>query len=305
MSNASPHTTWRNSLLHWTRGEVAYLSVIFTWHLPDALRWAAFYRSQGLHVRAGGPAVSLNPDFLAGTAHEIGGHLPTLHLHNPMATFTSRGCIRHCPFCAVPRIEGDLIELTDWEPRPVVCDNNVTACSKAHFDDVVDRLKHVPGVDFNQGLDARLLTDHHAQRLAELDIFKVRLAWDHTRDEQHVYDAIMRLRRAGIGKKAIGVYVLVGFDDTPADARYRCETLKRKWGIDPRPMRFQPLDTMQKNSYVHPAWTDEELRRLVRYWWHTRFVGGIPYDDYRPYHPRHGHAKQVQHATNLPLEVPG
>ena len=100
-----------------------------------------------------------------------------------------------------------------------------------------------------QGLDARLLTDHHARRLAELDIHRVRLAWDHTRDEQAIHDAIQRLRRAGITKHAIGVYVLVGFDDTPDDAIYRCDTLKRKWGIDPRPMRYQPLDTIKKNSY--------------------------------------------------------
>jgi len=297
-------THWHKGLLHWVQGGVAYLSVVFTWQLPEALRWAAFYRTQGLHVRAGGPAVMLNPEFLARAAHEVGGDMPTLARHNPDATFTSRGCIRRCPFCAVPRIEPHFVELTDWKPRPIVCDNNLTACSKHHFNDVVDRLKHVPGVDFTQGLDARLLTDHHAQRLAELDISKVRLAWDHTRDEKHVYDAIMALRTAGIGKKQIAVYVLVGFDDTPQDAIYRCETLKRKWGIHPRPMRFQPLDAMTKNSYVHPAWTDLELKRFLKYWWHTRWFGSIPYDDFWPYTITRPDANPVQRATNLPLELP-
>ena len=45
--------------------------------------------------------------------------LPTLpfsplSLHNPDATFTTRGCIRACPFCTVPRTEGRFVELQDW-----------------------------------------------------------------------------------------------------------------------------------------------------------------------------------------------
>ena len=250
MTNASPRSTWHKGPAEWTIGQRAFLSVAFTWDLDRAYQRAAWYYSLGYEVFAGGPTVALRPDYLAPVATTHQSPTSALPHHNPQATFTSRGCIRRCKFCAVPKIEGALVELQDWEPKPIVCDNNLLATSRKHFDRVVDRLKPIKGVDFNQGLDARLLTDHRAWRLAELDIHKVRLAWDHTRDEQPILDAIMRLRRAGITKRAIGVYVLVGFDDTPADALCRCETLKRKWGIDPRPMRYQPLDTMKKNSYV-------------------------------------------------------
>ena len=44
---------------------------------------------------------------------------------------------------------------------------------------MIDKLKPLSGIDFNQGLDARLLTEYHAERLAELDLKMVRLAWDH------------------------------------------------------------------------------------------------------------------------------
>jgi len=40
-----------------------------------------------------------------------------LRLHNPDATFTTRGCPRACPFCAVPRIEGKFRELRKGGPR--------------------------------------------------------------------------------------------------------------------------------------------------------------------------------------------
>lgn len=44
-------------------------------------------------MRAGGPAVSLMPEMLADVA-ELGGEVDALPRHNPMATFTTRGCVR-------------------------------------------------------------------------------------------------------------------------------------------------------------------------------------------------------------------
>ncbi len=273
---------WSKRIIEWTQGSTAYLSVVFTWHLPQAYQRAAHYAAAGYTVRAGGPAVALMPDYLASIA-QIGGHVPAVHRHNPAATFTSRGCPRQCAFCPVPILEGDLVELTDWHPQPCVVDNNLLACSNAHFDRVVDRLKPLPHVDFTQGLDARFLTTHHAQRLAELRLHRIRLAWDRTRYENQVHTAIQRLRTAGIPKKTIRVYVIFGFHDSPDDALYRFNTLKRHWGIDPIPMRYQPLTGTKKNAYVDPGWTDRELRKMQSYWWRTRWYGSIPYEQFDPF----------------------
>ena len=131
-----------------------YLSVPFTWLLPEARAAAVAYSGP---VRVGsGPAVDLMPDYLADVA-QVGGEspIPPLAIHNPLATFTTRGCPNRCPFCAVPLIEGDLRELEDWPVRPIICDNNLLAASLKHFDKVIDRLKTLPWVDFNQGLEAR------------------------------------------------------------------------------------------------------------------------------------------------------
>ena len=234
-------------------------------------------------MRAGGPAVALMPDYLAAVA-QVGGQVPeALPRHNPAATFTSRGCPRKCTFCPVPILEGDLVELSTWEPKPLVLDNNLTACSRAHFDRVIDKLLPLPHVDFTQGLDARFLTTHHAQRLAELNLHRVRIAWDRTQYEPSVYRAIQTLRAAGIPKRVIRVYVIFGFEDTPEDALYRFQTLKFQWGINPMPMRYQPLTGTEKNAYVDPNWTDYELRKMQKYWWRTRWYGAIPYEDFDPY----------------------
>ena len=271
---------WSGRFLEHNTGDTTRLSVVFTWDLPRAYERAVWLRQMGQHVIAGGPAVALMPDYLTDVA-EIGTHWPAaLEHHNPLATFTSRGCIRRCPFCAVWRVEGQLRELDDWPVRPIVCDNNLLACSDAHFDKVIDRLKPMPGVDFNQGLDCRLLTSYHAGRLAELKQPMIRLAFDDVSYERDFMWAFALLRRAGLPRSRIRVYVLVGYDDTPEDALYRLLTVAGL-GIDPNPMRYNPLDTLVRDVYVGPNWTDRELTRYVRYWANLRYFRAVPFEDFR------------------------
>ena len=271
---------WSRHFLEIRDGGTTRLSVVFTWDLPEAYQRAVWLCSAGQRVIAGGPAVALMPEFLAGVA-EIGDDWPeALEHHNPMATFTSRGCIRRCPFCAVWRVEGELHELEDWPVRPIVCDNNLLACSRQHFDRVIDRLKPLSAVDFNQGLDARLLTKHHADRLTELKKPMVRLAFDHVKSEAELMRAFELLREAGLAKSRIRVYVLVGYNDTPEDALYRLR-LVDGLGIAPNPMRYNPLDSMKRDSYVGPNWTGRELTRYVRYWANLRYFRGVPFEVFR------------------------
>lgn len=275
---------WPKKAIDWIENGTAHVSIPFTWNLPKARSRCIELQKQGFHVRAGGPAVSLMPDYLMDVA-EIGGEVNALKHHNPDATFTSRGCIRNCTFCAVPRIEGQFRELSDneWEPKPLVCDNNLLACSKKHFERVIDRLQPIKKIDFNQGLDVRLLTDYHIRRLMELDLAFVRLAWDHIALESTIITALERLLAAGIPKRKIRVYILFGFNDTPENARYRFETLK-KMRIWPSPQRYQPLDTLKKNSYVNESlgWTNRLLSDYMRFWSKQAWLGGIDFDDYKP-----------------------
>lgn len=242
-------------------------------------------------MRVGGPAVafevvSSGDSRFSGIA-KIGGGINALPHHNPNATFTTRGCIRRCAFCTVPVIESEFRELADseWIPKPLICDNNLLAASQQHFDHVVDRLGEsgIVGIDFNQGLDARLLTHHHAKRLAELRRSKqlkmVRLAWDHIGSEQAFKQAHWLLRRAGIPASKISVYILIGYNDTPEEALYR---LSEVWKLKswPNPMRYQPLSAVKRNGFVGLAWTHRELMRFVRYWSNLRHLSGVPFEEF-------------------------
>ena len=267
-------------MVEWTEGNTAFLSVVFTWDLPKAYQRAVWLSAEGYDVRAGGPAVLLMPDYLSNVARINGDGVDALPHHNPNATFTSRGCIRKCKFCAVPKIEGDLVELDQWSVRPIVFDNNLLACSQRHFDLVIDSLLRLTDIDFNQGLDARLLSAYHADRLAQLKLSCVRLAWDHISEEPSVLRACDLLIAAGIPSRLINVYVLIGFDDDPESALYRLQTLKNL-GYKPFPMRYQPLDTLRKNSYIAESWTQNELARYMKYWARQAYLSGIPFEQFR------------------------
>ena len=273
-------SNWKGGLLEWSDDGRSFISVVFSWQKQDAYQRAAWLRAEGNDVWVGGPAVYTDPWFF----EEIAFVSPPLRegvlwRHNPDATFTTRGCIRECPFCIVPKIEPDYEELSGWVPRSIVCDNNILASSKRHFDDVIDKLKPLEDVDFNQGLDARLLTKDHAERLRELDMKVVRLAWDSIGLESQWMKAFEILRDVGFALDKIKTYVLIGFNDTPEDALYRLETV-RSLGIRPNPMRYQPLDAVNRNDYVSSSWTERALKDYMRYWSRLRWFEHIPFADY-------------------------
>lgn len=265
---------WRKGIASWTVGKTLYLSVPFTWLMKDAEEMAKAHKGK---VVAGGPAVKLmgapwaeTPDAMAFDA---------LSFHNPLATFTTRGCPNRCSFCAVPKIEGDFRELADWRPAPTICDNNLLAATKKHFKKVIDGLTFFVASDFNQGLDARLFSAFHADQLSRLSDPHIRFSWDSIKTESAVADAIALCKHCGF--KRISVYCLIGYKDTPEDARYRVEKVI-EWGALPNPMRYQPLDCAVKNSYIGEHWTQEELFRFSKYFSRLNHLRHIPYDDFMP-----------------------
>jgi hypothetical protein len=269
---------WPKGPTEWIDGDTLYVSIPFTWNLRDVWLKLAQRDLWWENAIVGGPAVELMPDYFdtfsefVTIAHEIPGILQRV---NPLATRTTIGCPNKCKFCAVPTIEGGFAELDDWPDNPILCDNNLLKASQKHLDKVFDRLENHTGVDFNQGLDCRLLNDYHAERLARLKQPKVRMSCDSKAMIKPWYGAYRTLIDNGVPKSWIHTYALIAFDSTPGECWTRCEFIEDKCKVYPQ--WYHSLDCMYHNSVTEEqsalGWSHAARRGIMRYYYkHTGSV---------------------------------
>jgi hypothetical protein len=274
--------SWVNGLAEWTEGDTAFLSIAFTWRMDDAYQRAIFYRAQGFRVRAGGPGVFTRKHYLADVA-ELGGEPPAnalLH-HNPMATIASRGCPVGCWFCIVPAMEGKAFTLLpDFEPRPVLCDNNLSALPGDFQDHIVSRYlaTGVPLIDANSGFEPRTFDEEVFRRWQPINRGPWRFASDDAADSPHVERVMKMLDRHGIASRRRQVYTMIGGE--PFD---ECmERIRRviAMGGEPYAQPLMKLNALDRKPWVRFDWTETRLRQVAR-WVNGRFWKYVPFDQYR------------------------
>ena len=117
-------------------------------------------------------------------------------------------------------------------------------------------------VDFNQGLDARLLNEEVAAMLKRLKASVVRLAYDSDSIRPALERAIEVIKDKGIRGREIIVYCLYNHIDTPEKFINRIKDLL-VWGVVAYPMRYEPLEPRPKNTFVSPNWTAEALEMVA------------------------------------------
>lgn len=209
--------------------------------------------------------------------------------------YASRGCIRKCHFCGVPKLEGaqrDTESLSAYvrgiverhgEMRDLtLMDNNVVASPRfreiiAEIRDLgfhagatlkrpLDRVASKRRVDFNQGVDARILCKDpmYLRELATICLKPLRIAFDHLGLRKPYEQAIRYSADAGL--RELSNYMLYNFRDDPADLFARMllnvelneELNIRIWSF---PMRYQPTD-LPERSFISERWTRYQLRSL-------------------------------------------
>ena len=101
--------------------------------------------------------------------------------------FLTRGCTNKCKWCVVPRKEGairpywDVYRVANGKKKIVLMDNNILSGGDYAVEQLMKIIERGYRVDFNQAIDARLVTDEYAQLLANikwLDNQRIRFGCD-------------------------------------------------------------------------------------------------------------------------------
>lgn len=149
--------------------------------------------------------------------------------------FTTRGCIRNCYFCIVQRKEGgmkivgDVYDLWDGKSKEVLIMDNNTLALPDHFFKIAEQIKKENlRVDFNQGLDFRLLTPEICKMLVSLKTIKGyhRFSFDDIKYKKGVLKALKMLKDNGNKKQRTRWYVYVGTKDTEETVIERLQIIK-------------------------------------------------------------------------------
>jgi hypothetical protein len=241
--------------------------------------------------RFGTPIEDLVPDY--SILEHIAGQY-AYPVHDAYFTYASRGCVRKCHFCGVPKLEGaqrdaqsitGLVKAVEERYGPkrdlMLMDNNVVASE--NYKNIIAEIRdlgfvpgaklHRPGkvpvqrrVDFNQGVDARILCKDkmYLKEMSTICLKPLRIAFDHIGVRKPYVQAIEYAHEAGLNE--LSNYMLYNFKDTPEDLYQRMrlnidlnESLETR--IFSFPMRYQPTDLKDRTN-VGEHWNKYYLRSM-------------------------------------------
>jgi hypothetical protein len=207
---------------------------------------------------------------------EIGNMQPdyTLYKIDYSLGFLSRGCPNKCKWCIVPQKEGvwretQKIENIAKHKTVVLMDNNFLADKNFALRQLATASQLGIRLDFNQGLDARLIDADIARAMSLCKWVKIRMACDSLPQMKYIKNAVELLRLHKCTPKTYFIYVLINDID---DALKRVEFL-RDLGCDPF---AQPYRDFENN--IAPS---NELRRFARWVNHKAIFNTVKWQDYK------------------------
>ena len=189
----------------------------------------------------------------------------------------TRGCPRQCSFCHTSKKDGtishkvaDLSEFWRGQKKIMLLDQNILACKD--WRELLQQLIDSKAlVEFDGGLDIRLMTEEKAQYVSQIKQKRVHFAWDRYEDKEKILPRFEMFKRiSGFDERKMIVYTIVNYDTTIAQDLERIYTLK-KLGYWAYVMIYK------KNSLPRG-----HIYRKLQRWCNNRIIfgSGISFEDY-------------------------
>ena len=180
--------------------------------------------------------------------------------------FLTRGCPRDCGFCHTTQKDGcksrkvaNLYEFWSGQNNIVLLDQNILAC-RDHVELLGQLIESGAKVEFNGGLDIRLVNPKNIELIKKLKLKCIHFAFDRYQDRKIVMDKLKMFKElTGFDKDKgrIMVYVLCNYDTTLEQDIERIQFC--------RSLRFSPYPMIYDNEHADPVY-----RRLQR--WCNNFI---------------------------------
>ena len=183
---------------------------------------------------------------------------------------TSRGCPRGCAFCHVAKKEGrcstkvaDVSDFWNGQKEIQVMDPNLTACKDKR--DLFRQYRETGAViEFNQGLDIRLLNEDDIADINAMRLKNIHFAWDNPDDELgekfEKYAAKAKHRPKG---RYGSVYILTNFEDC-SDKQHVERALHRIYTV--RDLKYDPYLMIYDKPHA------PKILRDMQQWCNNKFI---------------------------------
>lgn len=148
--------------------------------------------------------------------------------------YLTRGCPRQCSFCHTSIKDGtishkvaDLSEFWDGQKKIVLLDQNILAC-KDWRELLQQLIDSGASVEFNGGLDIRLMTEEKARYITQIKQKLIHFACDRYEDKEKIIPKFEMFKRiSGFPDWKMIVYTIVNYDTTLEQDLERIYTLKK------------------------------------------------------------------------------
>jgi hypothetical protein len=163
----------------------------------------------------------------------------------------------------------NLSEFWNGQKNIVLCDPNILAC-REHMDLLQQLIDSGVSVEFNQGIDIRLINERNLEKLKQIKLQHIHFAFDRWQDKDIIEPRLRAFAKTGYNRSKGGVmvYILVNYDSTIEQDLYRIQLC--------RELNFSPYPMIYDKEHCDPIY------KKIQRWCNNFIFWSVPtFDEYK------------------------